>query len=67
MVLWLIEIYVTDYITEAMTDILRQMIAVLVKKENIPGLRQNYDALAARYFHGVSKLADKAKYTARLK
>ena len=47
-----------------MPDLLRQMIAAIVKKENIKGLSATYDSLADRYPLTVDAVAGAAKYAA---
>ena len=61
---WLIAMFGMDYVSEATPDLLRQMIAAIVKKENIRGLSATYDSLAERYPLTVDAVAEAAKYAA---
>jgi hypothetical protein len=61
---WLIAMFGIDYPAEATPDLLRQMIAAIVKKENIKGLSATYDSLAERYPLTVDAVAEAAKYAA---
>jgi hypothetical protein len=61
---WLIAMFGIDYIAEATPDLLRQMIAAIVKKENIKGLAATYDSLAGQYPLTVDAVAEGAKYAA---
>jgi hypothetical protein len=61
---WLIAMFGIDYIAQVSPEILRQMIAVVVKKENLKGLGHTYDKLAEEYPHTVTELAERAKYAA---
>ena len=63
-VLWLIAMFGIDYPAEATPDLLRQMIAAIVKKENIRVLSATYDSLAERYPLSVDAVAEAAKYAA---
>jgi hypothetical protein len=61
---WLIAMFGMDYVSEATPDLLRQMIAAIVQKENIKGLSATYDSLAERYPLTVDAVAEAAKYAA---
>ena len=54
---WLIAMFGMDYVSEATPDLLSQMIAAIVKKENIKGLSATYDSLAERYPLTVDAIA----------
>ncbi len=61
---WLIAMFGIDYVAEATPDLLRQMIAAIVKKENIKGLSATYNSLAGQYPLTVDAVAEAAKYAA---
>ena len=61
---WLIAMFGIDYIAEATPDLLRQMIAAIVKKDNIKGLAATYDSLAGQYPLTVDAVAEGAKHAA---
>ena len=53
-----------DYVTKATVDVVRQMIAAIVKKENIKGLGPTYDSLVDTYPMTADHIAEKTKYAA---
>ena len=58
---WLIAMFGIDYVAKATPD---QMIAAIVKRENIKGLSATYDSLAGQYPLTVDAVAEAAKYAA---
>ena len=63
-VLWLVTLLGLEYPVKTTADIVRQMVAALVKRDNIRGLGERYDQLAAQYPDTVEAIADAVKYTA---
>ena len=61
---WLIAMFGIDYVTETTADVVRQMIAAIVKKENIKGLGPTYDSLVDTYPKTADHIAEKTKYAA---
>ena len=61
---WLVALFGLEYPVETTADIVRQMVAALVKRDNIKGLGGRYDQLAAQYPDTVEAIADAVKYTA---
>ena len=61
---WLVALFGLEYPVKTTADIVRQIVAALVKRDNIRGLAERYDQLAAQYPHTVEAIADAVKYTA---
>ena len=61
---WLIALFGLEYPAKTNADIVRQMVAALVKRDNIRGLGERYDQLAAQYPDTLEAIADAVKYTA---
>ena len=61
---WLIALFGLEYPAKTNTDIVRQMVAALVKRDNIRGLDESYDQLAEQFPETVEAIADAVKYTA---
>ena len=53
-----------DYPSSTAADIVRQMVATIVKRDNIKNLGQWYDALAGEYPETANVIAEAAKYAA---
>ena len=61
---WLIAMFGIDYPTEATADVVRQMLAAIVKRDNIKGLGASFDNLVAEYPTTADEIAEKTKYGA---
>ena len=46
---WLIALFGIDYPSKITADLVRQMVAAIVKRDNIKNLGERYDALAEQY------------------
>ena len=57
---WLITMLGIDYPSN--TDLVCQMVAVIVKRDNIKNLGQRYDDLAEEYPESADAIAEAAKY-----
>ena len=60
----LIALFGLEYPGKTNAYIVRQMVAALVKRDNLRGLGERYDQLAAQYPYTVEAIADAVKYTA---
>ena len=61
---WLVAIFGVDYPTHITADIVRQMVGVLVKRDNVKGLGERFDALVDEYPETFDMIAEAAKYSA---
>ena len=61
---WLVAIFGVDYPTQITADIVRQMVRALVKRDNIKGLGERFDALVDEYPETFDMIAEAAKYSA---
>ena len=64
LVLWLIALSGMDYPSKITADLVRQMVAAIVKRDNIKNLGERYDALAEQYPETAEVIAEAAKYSA---
>ena len=63
-VLWLIAMLGIDYPSNTTADLVRQMVAAIVKRDNIKNLGPRYDALAEEYPDTADAIAEAARYAA---
>ena len=66
---WLIALFGLEYPVKTLkttANVVRQMVAALVKRDNIKGLAERYDHLAEEIPETVEAIADAVKYTAGL-
>ena len=61
---WLVALFGLEYPVKTTADVVRQMVAALVKRDNIKGLAERYDQLAEQFPETVEAIADAVKYTA---
>ena len=61
---WLIALFDMDYPSKITADLVCQMAAAIVKRDNIKNLGQRYDALAKEYPDTADAIAEAAKYAA---
>ena len=61
---WLIAMLGIDYPSTTTADLVRQMVAAIVKRDNIKNLGPRYDALAEEYPDTADAIAEAAKYAA---
>ena len=61
---WLIALFGLEYAVKTTANVVRQMVAALVKRDNIKGLAERYDQLAEQFPETVEAIADAVKYTA---
>ena len=61
---WLVALFGLEYPVNTTADIVRQMVAALVKRDNIKGLAERYDQLAEQFPETVEVIAEAVKYTA---
>ena len=61
---WLIAMLGIDYPSNTTADLVRQMVAAIVKRDNIKNLGPRYDALAEEYPDTADAIADAASYAA---
>ena len=61
---WLIALFGIDYPSKITADLVRQMVAAIVKRDNIKNLGPLYDALADEYPETANAIAEAAKYAA---
>ena len=61
---WLIAMLGIDYPSTTTADLVRQMVAAIVKRDNIKNLGPRYDALAEEYPDTAAAIAEAAKYAA---
>ena len=61
---WLIAMLGIDYPSNTTADLVRQMVATIVERDNIKNLGPLYDALADEYPETANALAEAAKYAA---
>ena len=64
---WLVALFGLEYPVKTLkttADVVRQMVAALVKRDNIKGLAERYDQLAEEFPERVEAVADAAKYSA---
>ena len=61
---WLVALFGLEYPVKTTADVVRQMVAALVKRDNIKGLAERYDQLAEEFPERVEAVADAAKYSA---
>ena len=55
---------IVDYPSNTTADLVRQMVAPIVKRDNIKNLGQRYDDLAEEYPETADAIAEAAKYAA---
>ena len=53
-----------DYLSKITADLVRQMVAAIVKRDNVKNLGKRYDALAEQYPETAEVIAKAAKYSA---
>ena len=63
---WLVTLFGLEYPVKTTADIVRHMVATLVKRDNIRGLGDHYDQLVEQFPETVEAIADAVKYTAGL-
>ncbi len=63
-VLWLVALFGLEYPIKTTADVVLQMVAALVKRDNIKGLAERYDQLAEQFPETVEAIAAAVKYTA---
>ena len=61
---WLIALLGIDYPSTTTADLVRQMVAAIVKRDNIKNLGPRYDALAEEYPDTADAIAEAARYAA---
>ena len=61
---WLIAMLGIDYPSTTTADLVRQMVAAIVKRDNIKNLGPRYDALAEEYPDTADAIAEAARYAA---
>ena len=61
---WLIAMLGIEYPSTTSADLVRQMVAAIVKRDNIKNLGPRYDALAEEYPETADAIAEAAKYAA---
>ena len=61
---WLIAMLGIEYPSNTTSDLVHQMVAAIVKRDNIKNLGQRYDALAVEYPETADAIAEAAKYAA---
>ena len=61
---WLIALFGLEYPVKTTADVVRQMVAALVKRDNIKGLDKRDDQLADQFPETVEAIAEAARYTA---
>ena len=61
---WLIAMFGIDYPSSTTANIVRQMVATIVKRDNIKNLGPRYDALAEEYPDTADAIAEAARYAA---
>ena len=61
---WLITMLGIDYPSNTTADLVRQMVAAIVKRDNIKNLGPRYDALAEEYPDTADAIAEAARYAA---
>ena len=61
---WLVALFGLEYPVKTTADIVCQMVAALVKRDNIRGLGERYGQLAEQFPETVEAIADAVKYTA---
>ena len=61
---WLVAIFGVDYPTQITADIVRQMVRALVKRDNIKGQGEIFDALVDEHPETFDMIAEAAKYFA---
>ena len=61
---WLIALFGIDYPSKITADLVRQMVASIVKRNNIKNLGKRYDALDEQYPETAEVIAEAAKYSA---
>ena len=61
---WLIAMLGIDYPSNTTADLVRQMVAAIVKRDNIKNLGPRYDALAEEYPDTADAIVEAARYAA---
>ena len=59
---WMIALFGMDYPSKIATDLVRQIVATIVKRDSVKNLGKRYDALAEQYPETAEVIA--AKYSA---